>query len=128
MRAPGKIDTSAWVAASSSAVRTTACVGIHSRSVTSPRPLISRDGHELVGLFHGDGQTLLDDDVLPGAQRRSRLLVMKKWSCAVWNTRASRFRTILDLHDHTQPARAIGPRLCNRGVNVMFVFTLIGRL
>jgi hypothetical protein len=43
------------------------------------KALISRDGHELVGLLHCDGQRLLDDDVLTGAQSVSRLLVVEKW-------------------------------------------------
>ena len=42
-------------------------------------PLVSRDGHELVGLLHRDRQRLLDDDVLTGVKSVSRLLVVEKW-------------------------------------------------
>ena len=41
--------------------------------------MVSRNGHELVGLLHRHGQRLLDDDVLTGVKSVARLLVVEKW-------------------------------------------------
>ena len=80
--------------------------------MTRRQPRVSREGHDLVGLLHRDGQRLLDDDVLAGAKSVSRLLVVEKWrrgdvdELHVWH-REQHLRT---LHVHETEPRGAGER------------------